>query len=282
LDVKVGALEMTLRFGDQNPDKCPGIWALKAVGSPGDPFILETSGLGPEALYRLASPGLTGLAHDMGLQIVASALSIIDRSVTQAEPARVQGLCRNARTAVDRIVTLRSQILDLARVEPTHIRRIDPVATISSLKGLIELTLGPAIALEIEHALDAPALVCDAQELENAILNLVVNARDAMPLGGRLSLNLNHNDVPWPDGGVILMRSPRLILKVGDTGCGMPPGVLDRVFEPFFSTKPKDRGTGLGLPMVAEFVRRAGGSVEIQSRVGEGTTVILNLPGCSH
>ena len=257
---------------------------VRALGPAGDPFVLGASGLEPEALFRLASLGLTsaGLAHDMGnlLQVVASALSLIDRSLARPDPSGVHRLCQNARTAVERIVTLRGQILDLARVEPTHLRRVDPAEVISSLRGLIELTLGPKICLDIDCAAGAPGVVCDVQELENAILNLVVNARDAMPSGGRLTVSLNYDDGPGQDGGMVIAACPRLIVRVGDTGCGIPAEILAKVFNPFFSTKPADRGIGLGLPMVAEFVRRASGSVEIESRPGEGTTVILNLPGC--
>ncbi len=274
---------MTGRIGYPPPKSGREALDARAADPTGGQLDLPAGGLGPEALHRLASLGLTSacLAHDMGnlLQVVAGALSLIDRSVMRAEPAGVQTLCQNARTAVDRIVTLRAQMLDLARVEPTHFQRVDPVAVISSLKGLIELTLGPDICLDINCAAGAPGVICDAQELENAILNLVVNARDAMSIGGRLSLTLECSD-PCQGDGFILATPPRLILKVGDTGCGMTSDVLNRVFEPFFSTKPVGRGTGLGLPIVAEFVRRVGGTVAIESHLGEGTTVILNLPGC--
>ena len=107
-------------------------------------------------------------------------------------------------------------------------------------------------------------MVCDVQELENAILNLVVNARDAMPSGGRLSVSLNFDDGPR-QGGMMIAACPMLVVQISDTGCGIPAEILAKVFNPFFSTKPADRGTGLGLPMVAEFVRRARGSVRLRA-----------------
>jgi signal transduction histidine kinase len=276
---------MTVRTGDEYPSAYPEARGSQTIGAFVDPLGPGAGGLSPQASYRLASLGLTsaGLAHDMGnlLQVVASALSLIDRSFARAEPANVRELCENARIAVSRMVALRGQILSLARVGPTLLQRVDPAAVISSLRGLIELTLGPGICLDIECASGAPGVICDPQEFENAILNLVVNARDAMPSGGRLRLILDYHEQPWLVGEAVVTTPPRLVLRVGDTGCGMPPEILDRVFEPFFSTKPADRGTGLGLPMVAEFARRAHGSVEIESRLGKGTTVILNLPGCS-
>jgi signal transduction histidine kinase len=194
-------------------------------------------------MHGLTSAGLNSacLAHDMGnlLQVIASALNLIDRELAQTEPEGIKSLCQNARIALDRIVTLRRQILEIARVQPTLVRPVDPVAVIASLQGLIELILGPGMGLDIVCAARVPSVVCDPQELGDVILNLVVNASDAMPVGGRLTVSLEHDGEAWDDPGILITASPRLILKISDTGCGMPADVLDKVFDPFFSTNPQ-------------------------------------------
>jgi len=238
--------------------------------------------LGPEDLKRLASLGLTSacLAHDMGnlLQVIASALHLIDRKLKECGATEPRMLCENALLAVDRIVALRSQILDLARSEPARLMPVDLSAVVEGLQGLIQLTLGPHIVFDVVCGDDAPVVTCVAQELENAILNLVLNARDAMPAGGRLHVSLSREADNWADASAVAGGRPCAVLRVTDTGYGMSPDTLGRALQPFFTTKGSDRGTGLGLAMVAEFARRAGGTVEIESQPGEGTTVVLKLP----
>jgi signal transduction histidine kinase len=242
-------------------------------------------GLAPEALNRLASLGLSAacLAHDMGnlLQVVASAVCLIERDLKTTNIDGIRKRCMSAREAVDRIVALRNQILDLARVQPTVLQRVDVTAVLPGLRGLIDLTLGRDICFEMRCEDDVPAITCDAQELENALFNLVLNARDAMPSGGRLTVALSRGAGGWADPRVVVTQASRVVIRVTDTGCGMSPAVLSRVFTPFYSTKGAGRGTGLGLPMVSEFALRAGGSVEIESKLGVGTAVTLSLPAAN-
>jgi signal transduction histidine kinase len=117
---------------------------------------------------------------------------------------------------------------------------------------------------------------CNVRELENVLLNLAFNARDAMPMGGRLCISANRGREDEENIG----GGPIAILRVTDTGCGMSPEDAKRAFTPYFTTKGPGRGTGLGLAMVSEFARRAGGSAEIETEIGFGTSVVLRLPGC--
>jgi signal transduction histidine kinase len=223
------------------------------------------------------------LAHDMGnlLQVASSALNLISRSVKREQPEQIEDLCDKARGALNRIAWLRRQILDLARIAAEVPLPVAPASVIQSMEGIIQLTLGPRIVLTVCCAKELPNILCEVQELENAILNLVGNARDAMPLGGHLSLILDREYRPWKGGVTSESSCPCFVLKVADTGRGIPADVLEKVFDPFFSTKPPGRGTGLGLPTVAAFARRVGGTVEIETGFGKGTTVVLRLPGIS-
>ncbi len=241
--------------------------------------------LDEQDLMRLATLGLmsAGIAHDMGnlLQVIASAVRLIDRRLDEDARAEFRPLIQGALTAVDRATTLRRHVLDLAPSEPAAKEIIFVGTTVAAIRDLIGWTVGPFIELEVICADDTPAVICNGRELENAILNLVVNAKDAMPHGGRLTL------CAYRDPGVLNRgrgggAMPSAVLSVSDTGCGMSSDIAGKVFRPFFTTKGKDRGTGLGLAMVSDFVRRAGGSAEIESLLGEGTTVTLRLPGCQN
>src|SRR5213075_2740160 len=138
-------------------------------------------------------------------------------------------------------------------------------------------TLGERIRVDIDLALDAWPIYVDAHQLENAIVNLAVNARDAMEGEGLMriatkNVRLGANEVGDIQAGEYLK------ISVTDTGCGMPPEVLDRAFEPFFTTKPVGKGTGLGLSQIFGFAHQSGGEVGIESQVGRGTTVSIYLP----
>ncbi|WP_200646782.1 ATP-binding protein, partial [Methylobacterium ajmalii] len=156
---------------------------------------------------------------------------------------------------------------------PTDVNRL-----VAGMEELIRRTVGPGIALEVAARGDWPALV-DPSQLENALLNLCINARDAMPEGGRITVETGNaamdaraarrHDLP---------EGEYLALSVTDTGTGMTPEVIARVFEPFFTTKPIGEGTGLGLSMIYGFAQQSGGQVRIASAPGEGTTVSLYLP----
>ena len=147
------------------------------------------------------------------------------------------------------------------------------------MTDLIRRTVGPGIVLETHGADDLWTVLVDAPQLENALLNLCINARDAMPEGGRITIEMvnrrldkgNARFADIPDGEY-------LALCVTDTGTGMTPEVMEKVFDPFFTTKPLGQGTGLGLSMIYGFAQQSGGQVRIRSAPGEGTTVFLYLP----
>ena len=150
---------------------------------------------------------------------------------------------------------------------------------VADMQELIQRTVGPAITVEVVGASGVwPALV-DPSQLENALLNLCINARDAMPEGGRITIETANK---WLDERVAhqldMPAGQYLSLGVTDTGTGMPPEVMARVFEPFFTTKPLGEGTGLGLSMIYGFAQQSGGQVRIYSEVGQGTTVCIYLP----
>ena len=144
---------------------------------------------------------------------------------------------------------------------------------------LIQRTAGPGIQIETLGAVDAWTAFVDVSQLENALLNLCINARDAMPEGGRIQLQTSNH---WLDANTArahdLTEGPYLRLSVSDTGTGMAPDVMAHVFEPFFTTKPIGQGTGLGLSMIYGFAQQSGGQVHVHSTEGEGTCVSLYLP----
>jgi CheY-like chemotaxis protein len=186
--------------------------------------------------------------------------------------AVAQGASKRAASLTHRLLAFsRRQTLD---PKPTDVNRL-----IGGIQEMIQRTVGPGIPVEVVGASDLwPALV-DPSQLENAMLNLCINARDAMPDGGRITVE-THNK--WIDERASrkldIPEGQYLSLCVTDTGTGMSPDVIARVFEPFFTTKPMGEGTGLGLSMIYGFAQQSGGQVRICSEVGEGSSVCIYLP----
>jgi CheY-like chemotaxis protein len=180
-----------------------------------------------------------------------------------------------ATSSVNRAAALTHRLLAFSRRQPLEPRAVDAHKLIVSLEELIRRTLGPSIQLEVPAAPELWSTLCDPNQLENALLNLVINARDAMPSGGRLRLETVNTHLGRADVGA---EGDYVCIRVGDTGTGMTPDVIARAFEPFFTTKPLGQGTGLGLSMIYGFVKQSDGHVRIDSRVGEGTRVMLFLP----
>jgi signal transduction histidine kinase len=211
--------------------------------------------------------GISGSLQLMQTRLSQGRVSELDRYITAAE-----GAARRAASLTHRLLAFsRRQTLD---PKPTNINRL-----ISELEELIRRTVGPSIQVEVVGAAGLwPALV-DPNQLENALLNLCINARDAMPDGGRITIETANK---WLDERAARERelSPGqyLSLCVTDTGTGMTPEVIKRAFDPFFTTKPLGQGTGLGLSMIYGFARQSGGQVRIYSEVGKGTTMCLYLP----
>jgi signal transduction histidine kinase len=222
-----------------------------------------------------------GLAHDFNnlLAGISGSLELMEMRLAQGRTSDVERYMLAAQGATRRAAALTHRLLAFSRRQT-----LDPKATnvnrlIMGMEELIRRTVGPAIELEVVGAAGLwPALV-DAPQLENALLNLCINARDAMPNGGRITIETANK---WLDRHGArtheLSEGQYLSLCVTDTGTGMAPEIRDKVFEPFFTTKPIGMGTGLGLSMIYGFANQSGGQVRIYSEVGEGTTVCIYLP----
>jgi CheY-like chemotaxis protein len=179
-------------------------------------------------------------------------------------------------TAAERATTLTRQLLIFGRREVVHPEVLDLNEVVQSMEKLLRRTIGEHIQLRTEFAADLPPILADPGQIEQVVLNLSVNARDAMPGGGLLLFRteLVAEDVPR-DGQPV---GAEVRLTVSDTGVGMPPEVRTRVFEPFFTTKPKGQGTGLGLATVHSIVGQAGGRIELYSEEGKGTVFRISFP----
>ncbi|CAO4148357.1 Sensor histidine kinase RcsC [Methylorubrum aminovorans] len=221
-----------------------------------------------------------GIAHDFNnlLQVILGNLEFV-RAKLDGD-AKLQQRVERAAWAAQRGATLTGQLLAFARKQPLAPAAIDLAATMPDLVPLLRRTLGEHIEVRyVETAGLWPALA-DPAQLESAVLNLALNARDAMPGGGRLTIELGNKvlDHEYARHHAEVLPGDYAMVAVSDTGHGMTPEVVKRVFEPFFTTKPDGKGTGLGLAMVFGFVKQSGGHVKIYSEPGEGTTVKLYLP----
>ncbi len=228
-----------------------------------------------QALGQLAG----GIAHDFNnvLQAVAGGAHLIGRRPGDAEAAA--RFSRIILDAANRGSSITRRLLAFAhrgdlRAEPLDIRAI-----LEGLRELLSHTLGAGIRIDIACAPDAPAIYADRGQLESVLVNLATNARDAMPQGGTLVFSASREPVAEGFAHAAGLRPGDYVrLAVMDTGCGMEPAVLARASEPFFSTKRKGEGTGLGLAMARGFAEQSGGGLTIQSAAGAGTTVTLYLP----
>jgi len=225
-----------------------------------------------EAIGRLTG----GVAHDFNnlLMVVLSSLELLRRRVP--DDATLKRLIDNAAQGAKRGVTLTQRMLAFARRQELKPVAVDIRSLIHGMKDLIERSVDPTI----EVAIDLPAELCpiliDANQLELVILNLVVNARDAMPEGGSVRIAARRETVGEDAGG--LAPGFYICLAVTDSGCGMDGETLARATEPFFTTKGAGKGTGLGLPMVYGLAVQSGGNLVLNSREGQGTTAELWLP----
>ncbi|CAA9535791.1 MAG: hypothetical protein AVDCRST_MAG91-3398 [uncultured Sphingomonadaceae bacterium] len=221
-----------------------------------------------------------GIAHDFNnmLAIIIGSLDMAKRRVT--DPERVSRLVDNAMEGATRAATLTQRLLAFSRRQPLSPERVDVNRLVAGMSDLIRRTLGETIRLETRLAADAWGTLVDVSQLENAILNLSVNARDAMPDGGSLVIETANRrlDDAYVQAHPSAKVGDYVSVAVTDTGEGMPPDVLAKAFEPFFTTKDVGKGTGLGLSQVFGFIQQSGGYVEIDSAPGEGTTVRIFLP----
>jgi signal transduction histidine kinase len=223
-----------------------------------------------EALGQLTG----GIAHDFNnlLQAITGNLELID-----IQPENTSGIARwsrNARQAVERGKKLTGQLLAFSRVQKLEITTFGLARMLEEARDLIGKSVGPQIELDMEVPEEELGVAADRRQLELALLNLTINARDAMPDGGTIRIRANAvSGRPHPD----LPPGDYVTITVSDEGVGMSPEVAARAFEPFFSSRHNGRGTGLGLSMVFGVVSQAGGVVDIDSVLGEGTTVRLFL-----
>ncbi|HEV7265311.1 MAG TPA: PAS domain S-box protein [Falsiroseomonas sp.] len=222
-----------------------------------------------------------GIAHDFNnmLQGVTGGLDMARHRIGEGRTEEALRYLDAVKEAAERAAGLTRRLLSFARRQPLEPKPVDADALTAGLADLIRRTMGPAITVDMRLRDGAGSVLCDTNELESALLNLCINARDAMPEGGRLEIgteavNLCAADIQ--DGDAEPGRY--LVVSVADSGTGIPPHVLERVFDPFFTTKPQGQGTGLGLSQVWGFVRQSGGLVRIESMPGQGTTVRLLLP----
>lgn len=222
-----------------------------------------------------------GLAHDFNnlLTGISGSLEMIRTRLAQGRTQEVDRYLTAGQGAVKRASALTHRLLAFARRQTLDPRPTNTNQLITGLEELVRRTVGPSIDVEVVGTSGVWAILVDPNQLENAILNLCINARDAMPNGGKLTIETGNK---WLDERAArqhdLPVGQYVSVCVTDTGTGMPPDVVARAFEPFFTTKPLGEGTGLGLSMVYGFARQSGGHVRIYSEVGQGTTMCIYLP----
>ena len=222
-----------------------------------------------------------GLAHDFNnlLAGISGSLEIITTRLSQGRLADVDKYVVAAQGATRRAAALTHRLLAFSRRQTLDPRPTNVNALVTGMTDLIQRTVGPGIVVETVGAAALWPTLVDGGQLENALLNLAINARDAMPDGGRITIETANK---WLDRGAArshdMPEGQYLSLCVTDTGTGMTATTIDRAFEPFFTTKPLGQGTGLGLSMIYGFAKQSGGQVRIYSEVGQGTTVCIYLP----
>jgi two-component system NtrC family sensor kinase len=220
-----------------------------------------------------------GIAHDFNnlLTVIIGNLQMAVRRVTD-EKLRAQ--LDSARRGAQRAADLTKRLLAFSRNQPLDPRPIDVNRLVTDMSDLLGRTLGETIAIETVRGAGLWEAEADITELESALLNLAVNARDAMPEGGKLTLETANTylDEDYCESVPGLRAGQYVMISITDTGIGMPEDVLRKAFDPFFTTKPPGAGTGLGLSQVYGFVKQSGGHIQIYSELGEGTAVKIYLP----
>jgi PAS domain S-box-containing protein len=213
-----------------------------------------------------------GVAHDFNniLMVISGSLHFLRKSAGD-DPGIARAISA-IETATKRGAALTSQLLTFARRQSVNPEAINVRQQVEAIREVLETGTGRSIRLALDYDLDLWPVIADVSELETALVNLVINARDAMPAGGIIKIAARN--VPADQPGV-----PDLVaISVEDTGQGIAPDVLDRIFDPFFTTKPVGKGTGLGLSQVHGFAHQAGGTVKVESKLGQGTKLTILLP----
>ncbi len=218
-----------------------------------------------------------GIAHDFNnlLTGIITGIELLKRRVHEGRTDAVLRFADTALNSARSAASMTNRLLAFARQQPLDARPADLNEQVRSLEELLQRTIGEQILLNLQLS-DKPAVAqVDASQLESAILNLVINARDALPRGGSITISTaalqSQGDLDLADGNYV-------VLTVKDDGAGIPPEILSKVFDPFFTTKPLGQGTGLGLSSIYGFARQSGGEARLSSVVGQGTEVSLVLP----
>jgi signal transduction histidine kinase/ActR/RegA family two-component response regulator len=218
-----------------------------------------------------------GIAHDFN-NLLTAVVGSIDLLLRRTEDPKLRRLAGNALQAAERGAQLTAQLLAFSRRQRLLPTPVQPNEIVSGMGDLLDRTIGRHVRVETRLDPGLWQALADPTQLEVMILNLAINARDAMPAGGRLTIaTKNVEEVP-PKASGDLAPGEYVSIAVSDTGTGMPPAVLARAFEPFFTTKEQGKGTGLGLAQLYGFAKQSGGTARIESREGEGTTVTIYLP----
>jgi signal transduction histidine kinase len=219
-----------------------------------------------------------GIAHDFN-NMLAVVVGGIDLALRRLNGPRREVMMHlnNAMEGATRAAALTRRLLSFARSEPLLPERVEPAELIAGMSDLLDRTLGERIRIDVDAKPDAWPAYVDPHQLENAIVNLAVNARDAMEGEGQMRIAAENVTVSANQIGDI-RAGDYVRISVADSGCGMPPGVLERAYEPYITTKPVGKGTGLGLSQIFGFAHESGGEVGIESEVGKGTTVSIYLP----
>jgi nitrogen-specific signal transduction histidine kinase/CheY-like chemotaxis protein len=222
-----------------------------------------------------------GLAHDFNnlLTGVSGSLELLEKRLAQGRINELGRYLQTAQGAAKRAAALTHRLLAFSRRQTLDPKPTDVNRLIAGIDELIRRTMGPAITVTFTGAAGLWGVFADPNQLENALLNLCINARDAMPDGGSLTIETANGILDTEAARMLELQAGAYVsLSVSDTGSGMTPDVIARAFDPFFTTKPIGEGTGLGLSMVYGFVRQSGGQARISSEPGKGTKVSLYLP----
>jgi PAS domain S-box-containing protein len=221
-----------------------------------------------------------GIAHDFNnmLAVIIGGTNLIERRL--ARGGDVHQLIAGVSEAAHRAAALTNRLLAFARQLPLAPEAIDPNRLVTSMADMLRRVLGEATPLEVVLAGGLWKTHADIAQLESALLNLAINARDAMPQGGKLTIETQncHLDDEYARANLDVIAGQYVMLAVSDTGTGMPPDVIAKALEPFFTTKPVGKGTGLGLSQVYGFIKQSKGHLKIYSEVGKGTAVKIYLP----
>ena len=223
-----------------------------------------------------------GIAHDFNNMLtgIIGSLELLRRRLARGRTEDLDGLIELGVTSANRAAALTHRLLAFSRRQSLDSKPVELNQLVNSMGELLHRSINESIRLEMHLSDDLWTAEADPNQLESALLNLVLNARDAMPEGGLLIVESSNRslDASFTNAHENLLPGDYVVLSVSDTGCGMPQSVINRAFDPFFTTKPIGQGTGLGLSMIYGFSKQSHGHVSISSEVGKGTTVELYLP----